>query len=651
MLSFLLVAGIVLGQSQPGDAGGFDFASAAGRDLWIRHPVWGDPSFDAFERLPGNPVHRGSAPYLWPVNGFFFEDPPSGDWYLYVGHYLEGYRIEPEHRSICTAFHSTDRGGHWEALGPVLTHKGHIYEGESSPVSEAPDVSVVYDGGRYHMCFDWSSQNTTWENAANPDENSNSGVGYAVAERPEGPFQPSGRPIATTRAQQVLLRKSHRLYASSLVRRAGDWLVLTLTDSGPYFGWASGRLPGGRRPIRTRSAVPGIRHHHPPLLEFFPAFVHEGKVYMPATSVALNRNFMCMFSAPVEEAHRPEAWRLEQHGSMWHSEPVDQEAYGLWGQAYSGFVAADGFLYALFPTRDTDGLGAINLAKRPWARPFREQGFHVSGHRGPTLVRTMLGGAPEKLQVSLSRTGTVAIMWDMRGPMGADAPHSDATLHPLMRGSRRFLELSGDEWRLVYSDGAGIESTVAGGAFDRQTGTIDMELAWSGEEGAFRLGGKQIWQGALVQGSGAFGLYLEPFSHAEVKLFKGFGVLEKIPVTLLYTEGLLGAAQGFVHWEPVKSAAFRYGEGALSKPGAPSPFVKWNFEGTGCSLWAPTGPLYGKGAVFLNGCAEAILDFQTPEEMPSKEVFTRKDMEAGRRWLVIRPLDGGVIPVDCLEVF
>ena len=137
MLSFLLVAGIVLGQSQPGDAGGFDFASAAGRDLWIRHPVWGDPSFDAFERLPGNPVHRGSAPYLWPVNGFFFEDPPSGDWYLYVGHYLEGYRIEPEHRSICTAFHSTDRGGHWEALGPVLTHKGHIYEGESSPVSEA----------------------------------------------------------------------------------------------------------------------------------------------------------------------------------------------------------------------------------------------------------------------------------------------------------------------------------------------------------------------------------------------------------------------------------------------------------------------------------------------------------------------------------
>jgi len=68
-------------------------------------------------------------------------------------------------------------------------------------------------------------------------------------------------------------------------------------------------------------------------------------------------------------------------------------------------------------------------------------------------------------------------------------------------------------------------------------------------------------------------------------------------------------------------------------------------------MWAPTGPLYGKGAVFLNGCAEAILDFQTPEEMPSKEVFTRKDMEAGRRWLVIRPLDGGVIPVDCLEVF
>jgi len=655
MVSFLLIVGFALGQVQAGGGAEYDFAAVESRELWIRHPVWGEPSFDAFERLPGNPVHRGSAPYLWPVNGFFFEDPPSGDWYLYVGNYLEGYRIETEHRSMCTAFRSTDRGGHWEGLGPVLAHQGHIYEGESSPVSGAPDVSVVYDQGLYHMCFDWSSENTTWENAANPDEHCNSGVGYAVADRPQGPFRPTGRPIATTRAQKPLLGKYRRLYASSLIRRAGDWLVLTLTDSGPYFGWALAGMTSPEAPGPYTEPVlllyPESDTYHPPLLEFFPAFVHGEKVYMPATSVAMNRNFVCLFSAPVEEAHRPEAWRLEQHGSMWHAQSVEHEAYGLWGQAFSGSVDREGFLHVLFPTRDVEGKGAINLARRRWDCPFREQGFTVSAHNGPTLVRTALGGVVEALRLSASRTGTVAVMWDVRGPMGADAPRSDASLHPSVRAGRRFLELSGNAWRIAYSDDAGTESAVASGALEGPSGSSDVELRWTGEECAFRLGENTLWQGPLVRGKGALGLYLEPFSHAEVRAFSVHGSLQEVPVTLLYTEALLGAAQGWVHWEPAKSATFRYGEGARSNPGAPSPFVKWNFKGKVCSLWAPSGPEFGKAAVFLNGSQEAILDFHASEEAKSKVVFTRNCPEKVYQWLVIKPLDGGIIPVDCLEVF
>ncbi len=49
---------------------------------------------------------------------------------------------------------------------------------------------------------------------------------------------------------------------------------------------------------------------HPPLLEFYPAFVHQGYVYAPATSVALNRDFNALFRAPLERATEPKAWEL-----------------------------------------------------------------------------------------------------------------------------------------------------------------------------------------------------------------------------------------------------------------------------------------------------------------------------------------------------
>lgn len=61
-------------------AGELDYAESRFVDSWLRHPVYGDPSFDAFERAPGNPVHTGAPPFAWPVNGFFFADPRGGGW-------------------------------------------------------------------------------------------------------------------------------------------------------------------------------------------------------------------------------------------------------------------------------------------------------------------------------------------------------------------------------------------------------------------------------------------------------------------------------------------------------------------------------------------------------------------------------------------
>ena len=75
-----------------------DYAESRYVDQWLRHPVYGDPSFDSFERLPGNPIHRGIPGLEWPVNGFLFLDPMSGNFYIYVGEYGVNYGNVPNWR-------------------------------------------------------------------------------------------------------------------------------------------------------------------------------------------------------------------------------------------------------------------------------------------------------------------------------------------------------------------------------------------------------------------------------------------------------------------------------------------------------------------------------------------------------------------------
>ena len=121
-----------------------DYAESRHVDSWLRHPVYGDPSFDSFERAPGNPIHRGSPPFEWPVNGFFFADPASGNWYVYVGDYCRGYGACA---SRCLLYRSTDRGLSWQNLGPILQGDAKLFDKNG----HTPDVSVVFADGRYHM--------------------------------------------------------------------------------------------------------------------------------------------------------------------------------------------------------------------------------------------------------------------------------------------------------------------------------------------------------------------------------------------------------------------------------------------------------------------------------------------------------------------
>lgn len=628
-----------------------DYAEVKYRDAWIRHPVYGDPSFDTFERSPSNPVHVGDQPYEWPVNGFLFRDPKSGAMFLYVGHYPRGYAMDPSAPMRCTVFRSDDHGTTWKHLGPIFEEDPFCFEDNPSPVIHAPDVAVTYHGNRYHLVYDWATADTTWANAHVPAGNADSGIAYAWAERPEGPFHRAVRPIHHVAGLPTLLGKYRRIYAASLVRRRSDWLVLAMMDSGPHFSWAlvgcTAREPQG--PYCTPAVLLSVERdtYYPPLLEFYPAFTHRGWIYAPATSVALNRNFQVVFRARIEDAMNPNAWKMFQHGSVWHSEPVPHESMGIWGQTYAGFVGRDGLLRVMFPSRDGNGMGTINLAVRPWRRSYRERGFVLSGHRGSSLglLKPAYGGT-FVLTTELTLHGAAIILWDCHAPLGPDAPRSDAALHKLSLTRCTGLRVTEKAWTLLKVDETGGETVLADGQIHNSR-KIALKIVRdaNGTTGIHILG-DAVWRGRMDVRTGRLGILAAQDSHVEVGRFVVEGDPQPLSLFHLYTDALLGAGQSLADWNVVDDPHFTFGIGAVSKH--PDARAKWNFEGRSFSLYAPMGPAYGAADLLLDGSRLGEVAFYSAEPRRSAPVFTADGLSEGFHALVIRPKRGAV-PIDALE--
>jgi hypothetical protein len=644
LLSSLLSCGV---------SNGTDFALSKNASAWLQHPVYGGPSFDTFKRVAANPVHRGSPPYAWPVNGFLFEDPPSGKWYLYIGHYLDGYGLNESHPSMCTVLRSNDRGLTWENVGPIFDAKEFLFRGEVSPLFHAPDVSVVYSDNRYHLCFDWTTKNTTWENAGNPPADANSGVGYAWSDTPEGPYHISPEPIATTRDQQPILGKYRRLYASTLLRRANDWLVLTLTDSGSHYGWAllgmTAKAPEGPYTEPQLLLHPELDRYHPPLLEFFPSFVHDGMVYSPATSVALNRNVQAMFRAPLENAMDSHSWELYQLGSLWHAEPIENEWRGIWGQTYSGFVDKKGLFNVMYPSRDKAGLGTINLAQRRWDSPARTRGFWTTAHEGSSLAVLRRSGPAEKLEAEFrikeEYFSSLGILWGLKSPLGPDKVSSDASPGRITQWHDTEMRLSPTSWSLVQHR-KGEETIIGTGAFALPE-LVAVTVEWNkGGTGSIFIGAESVWSGPLPAEDGLFGIRVYPHTWAAFARFALTGAQKMTTIVYDVNEGMLGAAQRRADWKPVQDVKFTYGLGIISQNEQCT--IKWNVEGTKFRIRAPKGPGYGSASVFIDGKDSGRIDYSSAEEQASSNCYSH-EMPDGRYSIALRNFTG-TVPVDVIEV-
>jgi hypothetical protein len=623
-------------QSEPASSAANDYAAVSHMEDWLRHPVFGDPSFDTFQHGSSNPVFRGSPPLEWPVNGFYFIDPVSGRHYLYVGDYSRGYW---KHPAECILFRSNDAGKTWSRVSDhILAEDPKAFDADSSGAGHLPDVSVVYSNHRYHMVYDWERVDHT-----------DGGIAYAWADKPEGPFHRDRRPILRKSDRANLAGRYSRPYAATLIRRKRDWLITGMMDDAP-FGWAMFVItaPAPEGPWTKPVLVRNVESHyfHPPLMEGYPAFSDGKYIYAPATSVAKNRDFQCIFKAPIEKAELPAAWTLASHGSLWHSEDRENEYYGIWGQTFSGALDRSGTLHALYPSKDPHDVGTINTAVRQWDAPYTH-GFNMSAHTGPSFTILRQTCAVCTLDARFHLRGTARLLWDYTAPLGPDRPKSDATLHKLMLSRHSGLEMNGHGWRIVRADDSGSLLVLASGTAERRDDWA-VGIQRSAGNISVSIDGKMVWSGNASIEAGSLGWLLQPDTYLSVSQFRIVGNMHPTHRSYLFTEGWLDIAEDPARWTEVNSQDFRYGLGAVSR-GAPAA-AKWSVIGHRFTLYSPKGPGYGIVRITVDGHSSSVLNLHAEKMEHSAPVWSGRAESGEGHAIEVTPLTPMQTPLDSLEV-
>jgi len=623
-----------------------DFAGIESKNEWSHHFAFGSPSWDTFERFPNNPVYQGKEGMEWPVNGFLFSDPISKNWYLYIGEYRRNYAIVNDSTSKnfnCAIYKSTDRGKSWRKMGDLFPLNMYCYD---SLKIQAPDVMVVYDKGKYHLIFDWVSTNSTWTKMGQ------TGIGYAVADRPEGPYTVSAKPlkINTQYLNTPLLNKYWRMYAPMLVKREKDWVILYMMDTAPPRSWAlaasTAQNPDG--PYSEAVLIKNVegKENYPPLMEYFPAFTHDGYTYFPATSVAVNRNYQLINRVKTEDVTNAEKWETFSAGSFWHSTPESNEYAGIWGQTITGFVDDSDSIIMMYPSKTKQNFGTINLAKSSWSHLFRQQGFNLSACEGGSFTWIKKGIDLDQLKLDFTLTGTMHIVWDFHKPLEIKDTWGNHTFDQ-KEGDYKEIEISQNQWKVSYINQLNIQVVDSGTV--RNLNETGNQLELSKVNGIFTLSVNQqkCWRGTLPDNPGVVGIILDLHSNLLVNHFELKG--KQIPGKLLYGsyEALLNAGNQDKGWNFVKDPSFRMGHGAVSK--GKSATAKWNFEGTGFKLWMPKGAEFGSVSVFVDGRKEADVNLRSDHFMNSAVVFQLKSLAMRPHAVYITSRDGK-LPVDCLEV-
>ncbi len=624
-----------------------DYALLSHRNEWTHDYAFGSPSWDTFERFPNNPVYQGRKGMEWPVNGFFYSDPVSRNWYLYIGEYKENYKSDQDTSTAdfnCVIYKSSDRGKTWNETGNLFPANRLSYD---SIRIQVPDVMVTYADGKYHMIFDWVSDNFDWRRAEC------SGIGYAVADRPEGPFVVSKEPakMNTQYKQKPLLNRYWRMYAPMMVKRKNDWALIYMMDTSPARSWAlavsTASKPEG--PYSDAKILLNVekKTNYPPLQEYFPAFTHLGYIYFPATSVSVNRNYQSVYRVKIEDVTDAGKFEIYSAGSFWHSGNVENEYAGIWGQTFSGFVDDNDSFYVMFPSKDRKDYGTINLAKASWNHLNRDRGFNLAANEGNSFSYIKQGIDVDGIDMKINLEGTMHVIWDFHsridimngwGKFALDQQDADF----------KELVISKTGWAInVYDYGKNVTHIDSGKI--GHWGSSGNQLQLKRGDGKYKLliNAVGCWEGVLKSNPGVAGISLDPHSYLFADRFVVDGRRMQGSVTYGFYEALLNAGNQDSDWSFKKDTVFIYGRGVVSKKN--SAFAKWNFDGKGFELFSPRGPLYGDVNIYLDGKLLKKLSLNSPKQIKSSGIYKTADLPGGSHAVYIESLNG-LLPVDCINV-
>lgn len=608
-----------------------DYAQSRNQNGWIISPNCGDISFDATDRYPDNPVYRGSPPSEWPVNGFYFNDPVSKNLYVYVSLYPRGYWPAQNTKVL----RSRDNGKTWEDLGIVLDGSPEMFDGNGRTKGATLDISVIYADGKYHAAYGW----------AKPD-NSNGGIAYAVAGSPEGPFLRDAAPIHAEKLGQVYFNKYRRVYGSTIFKRKNDFLILSASSTPGNAGgtWALCALTAVNPQEKWNGPefliYPQDKSRYlPSPIEFFPCFAYGEYVYAIATSVARNRNYQAMFRARLEEADKPSAWELVQEGSLWHSELLENETYGIWGQTISGFVNEEGIFNILFPSKDSQDRGTINIAQRSFANPMKDGGV-ISAPNEPSIVLLKKHYSSFSLTAQVEAHRQFSILFAHNAPFGPDKPSgAEAGFHPLMVSDCMELVVNEGIVSLNRYDVTGKKSALLSGKLPQRINDrlLELTLIQSSDMLTIRCSENEVFTMLHNPKQGRIGLLVDKKGLLRINKFIIDGKEVPDKNWVLPTQGTIDAGVLSTELKKLESPQFRYGFG-YSSPSKDF-LIKWQFQGREFGIASPRGKQSGRIKIFLDGINISEVNLNSSEEAPSSVVFQKSGLKEDRHVVVVEGVD------------
>jgi len=301
----------------------------------------------------------------------------------------------------------------------------------------------------------------------------------------------------------------------------------------------------------------------------------------------------------------------------------------------------------MFPSRDSNSFGTINLAKASWNNLFRNKGFNFSANEGNSFSYITKVINVEAIDMKFNHEGTMHIIWDFHSPIDVQNIWGKFDLYQDDAEYKEIVVTETDWGINILRSGKEILHVDSGTL--PNWNSEEIRLLLKKEDGKYRLFCNDIicWEGIFENNPGIVGISLDPHSYLFTDHLVVDGCQMKGFITYGFYQALMNAGNQDCDWDLKKDALFLFGRGAVSKND--SSFAKWNFKGKGFELFSPKGPEYGTINIYLDGKFLKNIALNSTYEMESTRIYKATDLRMGNHALYIESMDG-LLPLDSIKI-